>query len=92
MLTVSTIDLSVRDAAHCLQCVDGLSGGRSTAVIHSDMYIETHTHTEKHNPNTVIQQHCRRLNKTSVYEDTQMHTLFFLLKYKQKLQNSTWTV
>lgn len=46
MAAVRTIDLSVRDAAHCLQCVDSLSGGRSTTVIHSDTYTETRTHRE----------------------------------------------
>ncbi len=46
MVTVCTIDLSVTDAAHCLGCVDRLSGGRSTTVIHSDTNTETHAHRE----------------------------------------------
>lgn len=42
MLTVCTVDLSVTDAAHCLGCVDRLLGGRSTTVVNSDTYTETH--------------------------------------------------
>lgn len=46
MVTICTIDFSVRDAAHCLECVDRLSEGRSTTVIHSDTQTEAHAHRE----------------------------------------------
>lgn len=58
MVTVCTVDLSVMDAAHCLGCVDRLSGGHSTAVIDSG--------TNRHNGEvgdvkTEIEQHYRKI-------------------------------
>lgn len=46
MITVCTIDLSVRDIVHCLECVDRLSGDHSATVIHPG------THIGKYNKNT----------------------------------------
>lgn len=75
MVTVCTIDRSVTDAAHCLGCVDRLSGGHSTTVIHSDVTrAQRHIHTEKCNLKTAAQQRHRRLNTKPMCYDSPMHS------------------